>query len=572
MNKFMLYLIIGFIAFIMLSSTVITFLLPKADAQIPTQQYVQKLEAEGKNNCEVFQINEFFYKPIRINMVHDRVKDHQVSIRSTDPESEVFWEGSFQTFQMVTSSTDRFDIEVILDYEIKHKEPRQIYYQIYAMDNILMMEGNWVHEGFTFCKVFSFFAGEQPYIPTFDDIQEQNNKFNADFRKEVALSNTSMQNGMITVSIVVLIVGIFVGLVFFLIIVSLKSMGRIGKKPVKKLDEMIGLVRSVTENLKLVSDHLLRTNANTKTEIVGEINHVLKDLSIVVTGLRGDLVKSGHLKDVPETEVSKSSPATTKTKAQTIVEKSKIVDGVMENQNKPNTPEQEKTNEDSYEEGYGVKDNIIPREVTFASTDLMEDDIDKPSNPEEPVVEKTKEVPKDKISDKPIPKEKIDVDVPSKSRKSKAEVEEEEKIISIDNAEIKPCATCGAKPDAICGQCDKQFCNKHTDHECSNEKKEETDPVFDVAKQGAKFLSKHLLSDKEKPNILDKGEVERRLEKGDDEQDVEDDIADEYFKTPRNDNLVTYGHLQKAERKIRSRANQIRVGAMLRTLNKQVIN
>ncbi len=150
-------------------------------------------------------------------------------------------------------------------------------------------------------------------------------------------------------------------------------------------------------------------------------------------------------------------------------------------------------------------------------------------------------------------------------------MKKKKKIISIDNAEIHPCATCGAKPDAICGQCNKQFCDKHTDHECI-EKKEETDPVIDMTKKGAKFLSKHLLSDKDKPNILDKGEVERRLEAGEDEADVEDDIAEEYFKTPRNDNLNTYGQLQKAERKSRSRANQIRVGAMLRTLNKQVIN
>ena len=599
MNKFMVYLIVFFIGFIMLSSTIVAFL-PKADAQIPTQQYVQRLEQEGKNNCEVFQINEFFYKPIRINMVHDRVKDHNVSIRSSDPASEVFWEGSFQTFQMVTDSTDRFDVEVILDYEQKHEEPRQIYYQIYAQDNVLMMEGNWSHEGFTFCKVFSFFANEQPYVPTFDDIQEQNNKFNADFRKEVASSNTSMQNGMITVSVVVLIVGIFTGLVFFLIIVSLKSMGRIGQKPVKKLDEMIGLVRSVSENLKLVSDHLLRTNANVKTEIVGEINNVLHDLSIVVSGLQRDLVKSGHLKELteikePQTEVSKSSPATSETKVKTVEESLENIEETIKEQTKdttkpvealteakPNTPEEEKDNEDSMAELYGVSNEIKPDEVTFVPSDLdeVEEDIDKPSNPEEPIVEdfkgKTEEVtidvdePEDKISDKPIKKEKVEVDT-IKESKSKEEVEEEEKIISIDNAEIHPCATCGAKPDAICGQCNKQFCDKHTDHECIP-KKEDTDPVMDIAKQGAGFMKKHILSDKKKPNILDDGEVERRLSIGEDEADIEDEIADEYFKTPRNDNLVTYGDLQKAERKNRNKANSIRVGAMLRTLNKQVIN
>ncbi len=72
--------------------------------------------------------------------------------------------------------------------------------------------------------------------------------------------------------------------------------------------------------------------------------------------------------------------------------------------------------------------------ITFVPSDLMEDEIDKPSNPEEPVkprfnvkVDGDKVVEKldDKISDKPIPRDKIDE--PTKSKKSKEEVEEEEK-------------------------------------------------------------------------------------------------------------------------------------------------
>ncbi len=288
LNKTMAYIVIALFGFILLSSTILA-VAPNVFGQIPTQQYIQRLESEGKQNCEIFQINEFFYKPIRINMVHETVTDTEVSVKSGDPESEVFWEGSKQTFQLVTDSTDRYDVTVILDYEIKHDAPRQIFYQIYALDNQLMMEGNWVHEGFTFCKVFSFFAGEQPYVPTFDDIQEQNNKFNTEFRQESSLSLTTIQNGLITISVVVLIMGIFQGVTFFFIIISLKSMGRIGKKPVKKLDDMIGLVRTVSENLKLVSDRLLQSNTHAQKDIVEQVNRVLKDLSIVVMGLRGEL-------------------------------------------------------------------------------------------------------------------------------------------------------------------------------------------------------------------------------------------------------------------------------------------
>lgn len=568
----MAYLVVALFGFILLSSTILA-VAPNVFGQIPTQQYIQRMEAEGKSNCEIMQINEFFYKPIRINLVHERVADHQVSIKSSDPASEVFWEGSFQTFQMVTESTDRFDVEVLLDYEVKHEEPRQVYYQIYALNNELMMEGNWNHEGFTFCKVFSFFANEQPYVPTFDDIQEQNNKFNSDFRKEVASSNTTIQNGMITVSIVVLIVGILVGLVFFLIIVSLKSMGRIGAKPVKKLDEMIGLVRTVAENLKLVSDHLIRTNANTKVEVVHEINKVLADLSIVVTGLKGDLEKSGHIeKSVEAPQPKKGVIEVVPTTPETVEQSLEGIENVVKEttKEKGNTPEEEAENELSQAEQYGVLPT--PDVITFVPSDIMEDEIDKPSNPEEIVVEPKNEVSEDKISDKPKkePVEETKVDIVNE-KKSKEETDEEERIISIDSSEIQPCHTCGAKPDSVCGQCDNQYCDKHHDHDCKGIREEEKDPVFEIAKKGGKAIKDQFFEEK-KPNILDKGEVERRLEAGEDEKDIEDELADEYFKTPRNDNLDEYGKLQKIERKNRSKANSLRVGAMLRTLNKQVIN
>jgi len=131
------------------------FTVPQVWAQQSTRKMLQQLQAEGRSNCEVWQINDFLYKPVRINIVHQPVDNHIVSIKS-EGGGEAFWDGSRESFQLVARDTDRYTAEIVLDYELKHEEPRQVFYQVFAEGRNLVMEGNWVHEGFTFCKIIDF--------------------------------------------------------------------------------------------------------------------------------------------------------------------------------------------------------------------------------------------------------------------------------------------------------------------------------------------------------------------------------------------------------------------------------
>ncbi len=69
------------------------FSVPQAFAQQSTRQLLKQLQAEGRENCEIWQINDYLYKPVRINIVHQPIDKHIVSITS-EGGGEIFWDGS----------------------------------------------------------------------------------------------------------------------------------------------------------------------------------------------------------------------------------------------------------------------------------------------------------------------------------------------------------------------------------------------------------------------------------------------------------------------------------------------
>jgi len=265
---------------ILTSVTIIIF--PQADGQQSSRNILQDLQSQGKTNCMVWQINDFLYKPIRISLTHETVNEHQVKITSDDPASKVFWDGSKETFQLVTDSSDRHNVELILDYAVKHDQQRQVYYQVFAKDRTLMMEGNWVHKGDTFCIIMDFWTTEAPHILTAEEIQEQNNKFNSDFRAEVASQSTTTQNGLIILSIVVVVSSIMSVIFFISVILTQRNLGRVADKPVKKLNEVIEKLRKTTENTELATNSVLENDKQFREQSISKIDNALTDLSTVV--------------------------------------------------------------------------------------------------------------------------------------------------------------------------------------------------------------------------------------------------------------------------------------------------
>ncbi len=424
-------------------------ILPQAEAQ-QTRQILQDLERQGITNCEVWVINEYLYKPVRIGLIHE-AGDQTVSISSQDPESQVNWDGTKETFRLVTDSAGRHTVQLILDYDFKHEDPRQVYFQVFAESNVLMMEGNWQHEGFTFCKIIDFWTVEAPTFLSAEEITEINNKFNSEFRREVAEQNTTVETGLLIISITVAVVGILITLFFIVIIISMRGMATITKRPVKKLIEMIGMVRKLGDVLRLQTQYNMTTDKDMKEKLIQKVDNSLRDLSIMTVGT------------MQKVQLESAFP-----KAQSLVQNSDSIIPPIIDDTKVDE-KQEKLNEEAYEEALGVhKHNIGQQEATFA-------DLEEPEKPEK---------------------------------------ESEEETIEFDIKDIKPCVYCKKAPDFYCQDCKGMFCKDHESHKCKGVEKKslkKTDLISSLTEKIIKSVMEKkdsiVNSDEAMQKLFDKGKT-----------------------------------------------------------------
>lgn len=479
-----------------------------AEAQQQTRRMLEILKQEGKENCEVFQINDFLYKPVRINLVHEPIKTHQVTITS-EGGGEVFWDGSPETFQMVARDTDRYTAEIILDYDVKHKEPRQVYYQIISADRVLTMEGNWVHEGFTFCKIIDFFTDKAPTELTEEEIIEINNKFNADFRREQASTNATIETGILVLAIIVIIAIIMLTLYFMILIISQRSMANVSKRPEKKLNEMIGKVRKLAEVMTLQNQFLMTTNREMKDNIIKKIEDSLRDLAIMTVGTKNKIELENSFPKpeslVPKKQVSISPPVDTKR-----IDK-----------------EQQKINEQAYADQFGLKTIEQARpEVSFVDL-VMQDE------------------PEEKAEPKPKP---------------------EEETIEIDLKDIKPCVYCGKAPMYYCMDCKKMYCEQHESHRCTGKEKKSLGASDSIASKIEQVIKNVM----EKKNSItnDDLEMQKLLDGGKSKMQVKDDLVKEYMKIPYKEAREIYDKMVKEYDKKKTFLATIRIEAMMERLVK----
>ena len=482
------------------------FTVPQVWAQ-STRQMLQQLQAEGRSNCEVWVINEFLYKPVRINIVHQPIDKHVVSV-SAEGGGEAFWDGSKESFQLVARDTDRYQVEILLDYEVKHEEPRQVFYQVFAQDRILVQEGNWVHEGFTFCKIISFWTDEAPTELTPEEIIEINNQFNSEFRREVAQQNTTVETGLLIDSIILIVVAIMITVYFMIIIISQRAMALVSKKPAKKLNEMIDAVRKLADLMRLQTKYSMTTDKEMKEKLFKKVDASLQDLAIMSAGTRQrvDLVNSFPKPDslVPKGE----KPVST------------LPPVVNEKQQK-----QQKENLEVYEQGYGTESLLqkgaqIKEEVTFAILDTT----------------------------------------------TKAKSEPEQETIEVNIKDIKPCAYCKKPPDYFCEDCHQMFCKEHESHNCKGEEKKSLGKkdLISVVKQ--KIIKSVM---EKKDSLTTSDEVMQKLfDKGTTKEQVKEMLMKEYMKIPYKEAREIYDDMYKIYENKKTFPNSVRIEAMMERLVK----
>lgn len=484
------------------------FSVPQVWAQQSTRQMLKALEAEGDSNCEIWQINDFLYKPVRINFSHEKVDNHLISI-STEGGGESFWDGSPETFQMVARDTDRYTAKIVLDYEFKHEDPRQVFYQVFAKDNTLMMEGNWVHEGFTFCKVIEFFAQQAPEELTPEQIQAENNKFNAEFRAEQAQSNTTIETGILVFAIVLVIIGILVTVFFIIIIISMNQMAGVSKRPAKKLNEMIISVRNLADVMRLQTKYNQTTDKDMKEKIVSMIDKKLRDLSIMMVGTKQQVELKESLptaeSSVPEVEKDVSTVPPKKT--ETVDEK------------------QQKENLEVYEQGYGTetlpqKGAQTKEEVTFA---ILGDTTKKEPAPEGETIE-------------------------------------------FDLKNIKPCVYCGKDPDYYCEVCKGMFCEEHESHKCKDTEKKKLDKSNLLTVMTDKIIKS--VFEKKDSIVSSDDEMQKLFDGGKSKDDVKNLLVKEFLKIPYKQARKIYDEMGKKYEEHKTFPESVRVQAMMERLVK----
>lgn len=476
--------------------------IPQVWGQQSTRRMLEVLDQEGKRNCEVWQINDFLYTPVRINLVHQPISNHQISI-TTEGDGDVVWDGTKESFQLIARDTDRYTAEIVLDYEVKHEEPRQVFFQVIAGDRKLMMEGNWVHEGFTFCKIIDFFAQEEPTELTEEEIIEINNKFNSDFRAEQARTNTVIETGILILAVVVAVVGILSTMYFFILIISQRSMARVTKRPEKKLNEMITKVRKLAEVMTLQNQYLMSTNKDMKENIVQKINASLRDLSLMTVMTK------------QKVELENSFPS-----AESLVSK-KVVSKSTPEEPETIDEEQQKKNEEAYKQHYGVqKQTQEKEEITFATLG----DLGKP-----------------KLEPKPEPE-----------------------TVEIDVKDIKPCVYCGKAPVYICKDCSKTFCEEHESHKCKGKEKKSIGTTELISDKIAQVIKS--VMEKKESITNDDIEMQSMFDKGYTKSDVKDMLMKEYLKIPYKEARELYDKMVKKYDKHKTFLESIRVESMMERL------
>ena len=492
------YIYLGIIIIILVLAW---FTVPEVWGQQSTRRMLEVLDQQGKEKCEIFQINDFLYTPVRINLVHQPVKNHQVSV-TTEGGGEAFWDSTSESFQLVARDTDIYTAEIILDYETKSDEPRQVFFQIIAGERVIAMEGNWLHESFTFCKIIHFFAQKAPTELTEEEIIEINNKFNADFRREQASTNATIETGILVLAIITIIAIIMLTLYFMILIISQRSMANVSKRPEKKLNEMIGKVRKLAEVMTLQNQFLMTTNREMKDNIIKKIDNSLRDLAIMTVGTKNkiELENSFPKPDslVPKKQVSTSSPVEIET-----VDK-----------------EQQIINEQAYADQFGLK-TIEQARPEVNLVDLV-------------------------MQDEP---------------EQKTEPEPEEETIEIDLKEIKPCVYCGKAPMYYCMDCKKMYCQEHESHKCTGKEKKSLGASDSIASKIEQVIKN--VMEKKDSITNDDLEMQKLLDGGKTKMEVKDELMKLYMKIPYKECREIYDKMVKAYDKKKTFLEAVRIEAML---------
>ena len=233
----------------------------------PTEVKILEEELQNVAGCELDELTERMYLPIRIQLFHDAAQSAVISkdTLSGNPENQVAVSTSpnGKTTTISMQNPDDYTIKIQLDYQIRDAEnPRQINYIIESAD-VVIQRGSYIHEGFEYCRIFDIAARNAPKQPTveeFQDTVEQSIDHRIGLLQEDFNENTRTIFSSIVISGSTSIVTI-ISIIIFVSIVAL-ILRKIGKKFIG-MDKATRAFRDVIKAQKSITSQQDIDHANT---------------------------------------------------------------------------------------------------------------------------------------------------------------------------------------------------------------------------------------------------------------------------------------------------------------------
>ena len=144
--------------------------------QQPVEVKILQEELQNVEGCELDELNERMYVPIRIQLFHEAAKSAIISkdTLSGNPENQaaVSTSPNGQITTINIANPDDYTVKVELDYQVRDTEkPRQVTYSIESAD-VVIQRGTYIHEGFEYCRIFDIAARNAPKQPTVEEFQD----------------------------------------------------------------------------------------------------------------------------------------------------------------------------------------------------------------------------------------------------------------------------------------------------------------------------------------------------------------------------------------------------------------
>lgn len=276
---------------LIIMAVVIGSLVAFAEAQLDIESKLEQLLEEGKEKCEIWQTHQYLYQPIRLEMEYEGVTDSIFRVSFEDSATKPDWDGDEDDFVFESRNfTDTFTIEVLLDYSNSTLvPPYDIFYRIFTDDGRLTHEGNWVHEGIQFCKVFSLNTDVRPEFPTPEETAEALEKKTEKILKTIKDKVSLLENASLWEMAIVMSSALAVLVMVAINWENIRGIHKKVKEPIEKYNTLEKRFKKLVKNMVIILRVVNESSKETKdtiTKAIIDLRASYVDFAVTGQGIR----------------------------------------------------------------------------------------------------------------------------------------------------------------------------------------------------------------------------------------------------------------------------------------------